>query len=336
MGKQHIIELNGKKYDALTGREVSLAPQKVNQSHATAKSMDGFAVPRSHPPRKVSGTSHQPHQPQKAQTLMRHSVRKPIKSVAEPKPKPLSEAVPAASVITDKRLLERAKKSRQSSLIRHFGLDLVSAKTASLSTSAHKTAHNEEHVRHVQKPHPLEQALATASSHTEPRPKRAPVRHRVAKKLRVSPRAINIGAASLAIVLIVGFFVYQNIPNLAMKVASVRANIDGSLPSYRPAGFNLNSAIQYSPGEIKVAYKSNSDDRNFQITQRASEWDSQSLLANYVAPKNQPYQTVQDKGKTVYLYEGNNATWVDGGIWYTIEGNSKLNSQQLQDLAASL
>jgi hypothetical protein len=120
-----------------------------------------------------------------------------------------------------------------------------------------------------------------------------------------------------------------------MRVASARSGVHGSLPGYQPAGFGLNGAISYKPGQITVSYKSTSDNRSFQITQSVSSWNSDTLRDSYVATNHPSYQMVNPKGKTVYLYDSN-ATWVDGGIWYRVEGDSQLNSDQLQNIANSL
>jgi hypothetical protein len=98
----------------------------------------------------------------------------------------------------------------------------------------------------------------------------------------------------------------------------------------------LAGPVQYSAGQITISYKSNSDDRNFQLVQRNSDWNSQSLLNNFVTREDEKYLTYQDKGKTIYVYDGNNATWVSGGIWYQVEGKSSLSSDQLLKIASSL
>ena len=60
------------------------------------------------------------------------------------------------------------------------------------------------------------------------------------------------------------------------------------------------------------------------------------LLDNYVSVSNRDYQTKEEKGRTVYIYDDSNATWVDGGIWYQIEGDSSLSSDQLLNIVASM
>ena len=87
-----------------------------------------------------------------------------------------------------------------------------------------------------------------------------------------------------------------------------------------------------------MKFKSNADpSRAFTITQQASDWDSASLLANYVSSASQTFQTSQIRGNTVYIYgEGDNATWVNNGIWYTINDRAGLNPDQLLKIAESM
>jgi hypothetical protein len=44
----------------------------------------------------------------------------------------------------------------------------------------------------------------------------------------------------------------------------------------------------------------------------------------------------QQKGLTIYMYDGSHATWVNQGVWYTIEGDSLLDTEQLLRIATSL
>ncbi len=58
-------------------------------------------------------------------------------------------------------------------------------------------------------------------------------------------------------------------------------------------------------------------------------------LTNHVLTNKQPFQTFQDAGKTIYIYEDSKATWVNGGVWYQINGNASLTSDQLLRIANS-
>ncbi len=85
-----------------------------------------------------------------------------------------------------------------------------------------------------------------------------------------------------------------------------------------------------------LTYKSNSDDRKFIVSQKPTEWTSESLLTNYLVDSKLRYQTYRDKGMTVYIYNESNATWVDKGIWYTVNGDGSLNSEQILEIASSI
>jgi len=182
----------------------------------------------------------------------------------------------------------------------------------------------------------FQEAIQKSTSHQRQPLKATTKRQRVAHKLRISPKVVSISAASLSILLLVGFFAYQNVPNVSMRVATARAGVQGNLPDYRPSGFGLNGPIQYQQGQIVVNYKSHSDNRQFRISQRATDWNGETLLNQFVTTNRRAYQTYQSDGKTIYIYDDANATWVDKGIWYQIEGKSALNSDQLLRLAASM
>lgn len=121
-----------------------------------------------------------------------------------------------------------------------------------------------------------------------------------------------------------------------MRIAASRAGFNAAIPSYQPSGFGMKGPIEYGPGQVTLNFKSNSDERNFHVTQRVSSWNSEALLTNFVTTNNKSYQTYQDKGRTIYIYDGSNATWVSNGVWYQIEGKSNLNSDQLIKLANSI
>jgi hypothetical protein len=320
--------------------------QKAQPAHAPAHSIDGFVRPKSHAPRRVVSTSVPHHPVEKSSTLMRKTVKKPASitpltgrhtkqasTVVPNSPKPVhnEHTLPAER-------LNRAEQVKRSSLIQRFGSEMQS-----VVTSAQHSAAAVMHAPVVSISQPISEPeeanvsdIEAATSHHQPKIKKTPVHHRIARKLRVKPRTLSVSAAVMAFVVLGGFFAISNAPNLSMRVAAMKSQVHGTLPGYKPSGFAINGPIKYQPGEIIVSYKSNSDSRNFQITQKASAWDTESLRQNYVDTLKTTYQTVQDKGKTIYLYDDASATWVDGGVWYKIDGNSQLNTDQVLKLAASL
>lgn len=189
-------------------------------------------------------------------------------------------------------------------------------------------------VQHPQSSKELKEALirerlaeATPNHHEQHRTKRG--------RLTRQPRLATILTSSLALLLLAGYLTYINLPNISMRVAATRAGISANYPNYKPDGYHFAGPITYQPGEVNITFKSNTNERNFVIKQKASGWDSQAVLDNYVAKKTGTYLTYQERGLTIYSF-GNRAAWVNGGLLYTIEGNAPLSSDQLLKIATSM
>jgi len=371
----NVIEINGKKYDAATGKlihsETSAAPAKQQTAAKTASvakarprsgvSVDGMMGGR-RPAHAAPAKAAKPLQ--KSQTLMRSAVKKPV---------PITKPVQTISVTRQqlgqsKKREQTAAQVQQSPLVSHFG-----GHNAVRSTVVKKVGHLpvKQPIEITPKPAPrhappsithaaakvgkaashgsvekknlvaakmIETALASATAHEQQVPSRHQFkrRHRLARRLGISARAIAISTTVLAGVLLGGFFAIQNVPNLSMRVAATQAGFNATMPGYNPSGFSFKGPINYSPGQVTVSFKSHSDDRSYELTQRASNWNSEALLANFVLENKQPYQAYEDKGRTLFIYGKSNATWVDNGIWYQIEGTSQLSTDQLIRIAASM
>lgn len=344
------MELNGRKYDAQTGMPLphtAISASKAQSSHSPHHSIDGFVKKSQHAPRKIADTKLAHHEPVKSSTLMRKSVKKPtpithigqrvskFKEVfLRPEVSPIDGNQQLAPA---KQRLDRANLIKRSKLINRFGAEIAP------TPAAHYASHKASHIalQAVSQPitdnsDSINSALENSLSHSQPKIKKATMHHRVARKIRVKPRTLSISAAVMAFMVLGGFFAYNNAPNLSMRLAAMRSDVHGSLPGYQPAGFALSGPIKYEPGKITVAYKSNSDDRSYKITQSSSKWDTESLRENYINGLKTSYQSVQEKGKTIYLYSDASATWVDAGIWYKLDGDSHLNTDQVLHIASSL
>lgn len=193
-----------------------------------------------------------------------------------------------------------------------------------------------DHTAHHHQQHTFQQAIDRADSHRQPPHKHKSRRHRAAHKLGVSPAVFSLSAAGLMLVLLIGLIAYQNVTDMGMRLASARAGVPAKLPAYQPDGFGLSGPIQYRPGQISLNFQSRSDSRQFRVNQRTSSWDEDTLVANYLDPGHIYVQARQSDGKTVYIYDEHNATWIKDGVWYQIEGDSSLNSNQLLNLASGL
>jgi hypothetical protein len=361
-----IIEINGRKYDALTGRIVtdsattdSTKTESMVHAAQSGGVIDGFQKPK----RKLQ-SSVAPHapiakKPQKAQTLARNIVKKPVAGqkpkshgeVAQPK-RELSVAETRRKILskTPPARLERAQATKQSTTVTRFSstnnvpkptitTPIAVAREQVVSAGPIPSAPpitTQSRNNHPTKKQVFTHPLAGANAHLALPPKKRRIHQRAADSLRVSTRFVSITAACLAVIVLSGFFAYQRIPNISMRVAASRAGFAGTVPATTPAGYAFQGPIQYENNAIIVGYKSNSDNRAFKIVQRPSAWSSDQLLTNFVAGTNMRYQTYNDRGLTVYVLDNSSAAWVDNGIWYTLSGTNTLSTEQVLAMAASM
>ena len=355
-----VISLNGQTYDSATGKLLgstpsSTAPFKMAAQPATQapRHLDGFTRRPASAPRPATKAVHQ--QPQKSKTLMRSGVKKPVTPAKIHAKAPATTAVASKKAPTKEMLTAlrpgrviRANNTPKSNFISKFGVAAATIKSEVLPVasepkvalqslrSAPPTPTRVQSIPQPAQPNPFTAALEHANSHEQAKIKKAKVHHRIAKKLRVSPKVVSFASFTILALAISGFVAYQNLPEIAMRVAATRAGFSASLPTYQPSGFSMAGPIEYQPGEVTLSYKSASDNRSFNVVQKNSSWNSETLLENFVAVSGKPYQTFQANGRTIYIYDDNKATWVDGGIWYNIDGKSNLNSDQLLRIASSL
>ena len=119
-------------------------------------------------------------------------------------------------------------------------------------------------------------------------------------------------------------------------MAGSRAGFAASLPSYQASGFGL-SQIRTNAGEVALNFKDkNNVNKNYVVQEKPSSWDSLALRDNFVSVTDNKSRTLQSNGMAIYLYGDNNATWVNGGIWYLVSGNGTLSDNQIINLANSL
>jgi hypothetical protein len=167
-----------------------------------------------------------------------------------------------------------------------------------------------------------------------PAPRVAPVRRRLNGPV-LNARTSRTLAVAASILIMGGYVWLANYPKLALSNANQEAGIQANLPSYLPSSYGLRDTT-VKPGSITLSFHSPGATEPLKIAQTRTSWDSNSLLDNYVAKKTDGYATVQSQGLTIYLYDNNHATWVNHGIWYSIEGASRLSREQILKIAYSL
>lgn len=410
---KNIIEINGKRYDAVSGSYLGsgtmpIARPKPSLKATSGRAVDGFirsqkpnaqssAQPKTTPaapgvasvtkpapkltrPLHAPAAHVRPHKPEPSKTLMRSAVRKPsIKSPATIKAQTRTDilaSVPKRVVAPklshasiDPQRQKKAMRIIQSPAVSRYGnihdfkqpahpssltpasqhpaispphskrpttsQNATSMDNFRLASSANRKTHTPNipvtaENRQLRTPQPdiFEQAMASAVSHQQT--------YNDEPKARTGRRFTGLATVSMCLLLIAGIIAYFNVPTLSMEMASTRAGIDAKLPGYSPAGYSF-GGLTYSPGNVTVNYKSDQANQAFDITQRSSDWDSEALLSNFVSSANDAYQTYERAGRTIYFFGNNTATWVDSGIWYTVNGgNSSMDKNQLLDLAGSM
>ncbi len=364
MGNQNYIVINGNKYDAVTGKLIADS-SNVKQTVQTIKPeshpgtsggvVDGFVRPSKKANVSRKAATNAVKNPQKSRTLARKAVKKP-NLVSSPR-KQEKPGIQKKKLGVSPRRQFMANEVQKSPHIKKYGTEQARSSVikkkmplavkaepnpettheAGLTSQSQTTQNSSNHHKQASKKM-IEAALANANSHNED----SPVKHkktrkkRISKKLGISSKTFAVSASVLAFVLLAGFYAFQNIPNLSMRVAASRAGFDARMPGYTPSGFSFKGPINYHPGEVAVNYQANSDDREYSLVQRNSNWNSDALLANFIEPENKQYQTYLDRGRTLYIYDSSNATWIDDGIWYQIEGESDMTTDQLIRIASSI
>jgi len=145
----------------------------------------------------------------------------------------------------------------------------------------------------------------------------------------------NIALISLAVIAVLGYFVFTNLPVISVNIASAQAGIKATFPQYKPDGYRLNGAITYSDGAVTINFVANTGDKKFTLTETRSSWDSTAVKNKISKDSKEAFATTEENGLTIYSYN-NNAAWVNGGILYTISGTAILSNSQISHIANSL
>ncbi len=353
---KNVIEINGNLYDATSGKLIS--PRTIRPTQTT-KSVDGFTrsttkiiTPTSAPTHKKvlapKPVKHHPvshlkrHTTQKSHTLMRSAVKKPVSTTPR-----AAEISSIAKKSNPSVRASRAQSIAKSTYVNRFS-DLahhqpVTKRSEVIPVKQPPKQHSEV-AKHPTTKHTVHATPKPALSKSEelfnqalqnvPTEKKTAKHH--AKKSHRKSRATTWATGIAAALLLIGFISYMNLPNLNMQLASARAGFGASMPGYKPSGYKVAGPISYKAGQVTVAFASNTDERNYTVTQAVSSWNSQALQENFLNARNTDFQTAQESGKTIYMYDGGNATWVNGGVWYQVESNKALSSDQLLKIASSL
>lgn len=309
---QKTITINGTVYDAQTGLPITKAA--ANEASTSTESRN------THP-------AHAVHQKtQKSSTLNRHVVKNSAPVIKAPTQ--TRQPIQRSSQIT--RFAPHPSGATQPAVrptmdIAHVAHPIAQKAHAQMAAKSAPAA--------APKPSNLikQEAISDALHN-------APSVHGASKQKspRRFSRTASVMSASIAVLLLAGYFTYLNMPHLSVRVAAAQAGINASYPEYNPDGYSLAGPIAYSQGEVDMKFASNSGPQNFSIKQSKTNWDSSAVQENYVKQKwGDDYMPYSEHGLTIYAHDGN-AVWVNGGILYTIEGDAPLSASQIRSLATSM
>jgi len=351
-----VIEINGNRYDAVSGQLIGAVKKVAAQVKTPAGGAIDGLVRR--PVSVINKTrtrstkvNNSARSLQQSQTLMRGAVKRPPfskKTATTSVPKLQKSRV---RTVTSAQLL-RAKTIAKNNNVDHFGRlrakgsatravsSVARAETAQSSVAKTKNSSvvlsnplpsMVTSVSHQRLERLLDQALIQADAHKQT------LRGRTKgwRRLKFAPKWITVGASSLIVLLLAGFFAWQNIPQVSMRVAATKAHVSASVPAYTPVGYAYVSPVTAGQGKVVIQYKDN-DNGSYTITQENSNWDSSSVQANAV-PSGSQVQSSQVNGTTVYIYgEQNDAEWVNHGVLFKLQDKANLNSDQILQIANSL
>ncbi|OGL24990.1 hypothetical protein A2884_02325 [Candidatus Saccharibacteria bacterium RIFCSPHIGHO2_01_FULL_48_12] len=355
-----IVQINGNQYDALTGQVVGSVKKLAKKAYSPGlrANIDGFVKSTKNSSRaatnRVSGIKQAQavHAgTQRTKTLVRNAVKKPSRVLKSgsvfPKTQSTTPPVSSDRLFRASRVSKNAKVSRFgfTNLARSQNrsaatksqpkLDLKTASQSSVPAQIRTMPSMVTSVSHQHLERLLDHALTNATAHKQ---SLAAQNRQGWHKVNVVPRWISVSVLLFVGLLVAGFFTWQNVPQVAVKLASVKSSVSASVPGYSPSGFGFEGPLQFDENSVTMKFKSNADPaRNYEIVQKTSDWNSASLLANYLEPNSSAYQTSKVKGSTIYIFgEQSHATWVNNGTWYLIRDNAKLNSDQILKIAESL
>lgn len=314
---QQTVTINGVIYDTQTG---------LPMVSATQAQAPHFPASNAHHSQNVHRVT------QKSATLNRSVVKKAAPTVVQKQ----FAATPTQKSPAITKFAPHPQAAHSKSQARR--MDIGPAPHPIVARAQQKAPHAQKPVAtssHAPKPsqiikqEAITEAIDKAPHHNAKSTK--PVKH-----AKQHSRTFSIMSASLALLMLAGYFTYLNMPNLSVRVAAAQAGFDATYPGYHPDGYSINGPVAYNEGWVSMKFAANGGTQNFTVKQEKSGWDSSALLANYVEPASKGgYVPHSERGLTVYIFN-NNAAWVNDGVRYTIEGNAPLSSSQILNIATSM
>lgn len=312
------VAINGRLYDAVTGLPIDKSPKTSEKPVAPA-------IVKKQAAETASSNIHT--QPQRSKTLHRRSAKKPVNSVTK-----------------------RPSTGRNMDISRNTKVTKFAPHPIPATPKPNKTAADDAAPRahpvaaraHARTSKPAQATIAqktskdikdAAISAALAQPTEKPTKSK--RKLRWSPR-FTIISAIFGVLIIGAYLTWVNIPSISVGFAASQAGISATYPQYKPDGYRLSQPVTYSDGTVTLKFKANTGSSEYSVIQTRSSWDSSAVLVNIVQKAaGDNYVTTQESGLTLYSFD-DTATWVNGGILYTIDSSAPLSGEQIRHIATSL
>jgi len=366
---QTVIEINGVKYDAHTGSVVVKSPTVAVAQKHNGLNIDGVVSTHKFAPapppvkatafkptlgRKVHDVTmlHHKHA-SKSKTLMRTAVKKPggvhiakqTQILTQSSSIRHSESYSTAMSSGDR--LNKAVNTPTHSTVSRFSavphtklqptmthMVVVVPKASPIVTPNAPPVVHSPH-KHSAADFVNAQLAKNSNMEAESPFKKQPLRKRAFSAFKGN-KLKSLSASVLAIALLTGLIVYQNLPTLSLVLANRNAGISAKIPKGIPSNFAINRSIDATKGQVTLLFDSRTDERNFTITQQTSDLSSGQLEEAIASSNNKTYQSYDSNGIKLFITGPGSADWVDGKMRYNLSGNSGLSSEQLASIARSL
>ena len=369
MQNQKIIILNGRKYDALTGKPIGgslsdiVAPEKSDPSKqifsptssSKPRFIDDFAPKLNHitprPPVKASESSESPqhhahHHAQnikrelaKSKTLMRKPLKKPMlvsPSIVHPTKKTpyISRGNPilSRSNYTDSfrhSIINRTQEIKQKAT---EAIATISADPPITATNIHER--NIKKIESTSEDQLFQQAATTAVSET------AKTKKKKKKKLfRIRNLYILSGVILFLAILATSGWYFKY--DLELDYANLKTGMHGSFPNYVPLGYKIDKfGYSKSSGTPSINFQYHPSNGllpdNLYISETSSTLDNGGLVQTDIGPvSGEKYTTLSVNGLSVYHYN-NQYAWLNAGILYILTNQTGLNQSTVLKIINSI
>lgn len=319
MSDEGIVVINGQRYDARSGLPVVEADSSEKSPQRQAE------------PKQPSPASHVHSPTQKSKTLHRKATKKPVTS------RPPSSARRSMDIAKHPGVTKFSPQTPDLAQAAKTQTKPIAA-TPDIAPVAHPAVKKHAELRAVQKnPKPSAQKPAQQIKQEAIKEALAQPAHHHKKPgfFRRHRRVFSITTGVIALLVGIAYVAYLNMPGLSVRIASAQAGISASYPQYTPSGYSLRGAVNYGDGQVTMTFGANAGNTSYSVRQVKSSWDSNAVREMVERESDGQFITTLDRGLTVYTYSGN-AAWVNGGILYTISGDTPLSSEQIVRIATSL